>query len=355
MPKPKQPTSARPARVLSPMQYMWNLYDQTTPALGFAATDEEEWKSWRRKLKGKFSELLGGLDEAPGELAPQVTKRKQMAGYTREHVVFQSRPGLSVAAWVLTPESRTGPLPTLICLPGHGPGKDDIVGIGDDGVQREEPGGYQKDFAIQAVQRGFFVIVPDMFSFGERRDKAEVAAGRAHSSCRRPSMAGILLGRTVPGIRVYDVKRCIDYLETRPECDRKRIGCMGISGGGTITTFAAAVEERIRAALISGYLSHWHDSIMPLNHCEDNYVPGILQWAEMPDIACLIAPRPVFFENGTQDTIFPIKSARAAFRQIRAAYDVLGYAHRCEMQVFEGEHQFCGGKGFPFLERWLRQ
>jgi len=193
-----------------------------------------------------------------------------------------------------------------------------------------------------------------MFSFGERRDKEDVDKGRGNSSCRKPSMAGMLLGRTVPGIRVYDVMRCIDYLHTRPECDAGRIGCMGISGGGTITTFASAVDERISAVLISGYLSYWKDSIMPLLHCEDNYVPGILQYAEMPDIATLIAPRPVFFENGTEDTIFPIKSARKAFKQIKAAYDVLGNAHRCDMQVFEGDHQFCGQRGFPFLERWLR-
>ncbi len=350
----KQPAGQPVKRCLSPMQYMWDLYDTTTPELAFSAGTEEEWKAWRRRLKRKFMDLLGGLDEPPCELQPKVSKRKKLDGYTREHVVFQSRPNLTVAAWVLTPEKTDGPVPGMVCLQGHGPGKDDIVGLEEDGSQRGEYAGYQKDFAIQAVRRGYFVIAPDMFSFGERRDKEDVEKGRGNSTCRKPSMAGILLGRTVPGIRVYDVMRCIDYLQTRPECDRKRIGCMGISGGGTITTFAAAIDERIAAAFISGYLSYWRDSIMPILHCEDNYVPGILQYAEMPDIATLIAPRPVFFENGTQDTIFPIKSAKKAFKQITAAYDVLGYAHRCGMQVFEGEHQFCGDKGFVFLERWLK-
>lgn len=349
----KRPDTCR--RHLQPMPYMWATYDATEQSLAFKATDKREWQAWRRKLRRTFLELLGVDEDEPRcELEPTVNRRKRMEGYRRERVVFQSRPNLSVAAWVLIPDELTGPAPTMICLQGHGAGKDDIVGFDDEGQPRAEYGGYQNDFAIQAVRRGFLVIAPDMFSFGERRDPADVKQGRRTSSCRMPSMAGILLGRTVPGIRVYDVMRCIDYLETRPECDPKRIGCMGISGGGTITTFATAVEERIQAALISGYLAHWRDSIMPMRHCEDNYVPGILQYAEMPDIATLIAPRPVFFENGTKDTIFPIKSARAAYRKVKAAYDLLGVPERCGMQVFEGPHEFCGEQGFPFLERWLK-
>lgn len=340
-------------RHLEPMQYMWELYDASEPSMAFGATNKEEWRAWRRRLKTKFKQLMGGQDGPRCELRPSVSRRKQMDGYTREHVVFQSRSNLTVAAWVLVPDGCTRPSPTMICLQGHGSGKDDIVGFDDDGKQRSEYGGYQKDFAIQAAHRGFVVIAPDMFSFGERRDREEVEKGVRTSSCRRPSMAGILLGQTVPGIRVYDVTRCIDYMETRPECDPKRIGCMGISGGGTITTFAAAVEERIKVALISGYLSHWRHSITPLHHCEDNYVPGILQYAEMPDIATLIAPRPIFFENGTEDTIFPIRSARSAYRKVKAAYQMLDAGDHCGMQVFEGPHQFCGAKGFPFLEKWL--
>jgi dienelactone hydrolase len=347
---PKQPLK----RVYSPMQYMMEAYGANTPALAFRARTEGEWKAWRAKLKRRFLDLLGGMDDARCDLAPQISRRKRMDGYVREHILLQTRPNLTLRAWVLIPDGSTGRLPTMVCLHGHGSGKDEIVGISDDGTEREEYGGYQKDFAVQAVRRGFLVIAPDMLSFGERRDPPELKQAKGTSSCRRPSLAGMLLGRTMPRLRVYDVMRCIDYLETRADCDPKRIGCMGISGGGEITTFAAAVEERISAALISGYLACWRDSIFSILHCEDNYVPGVLQWAEMPDIASLIAPRPAFFENGTEDDIFPLKSARAAFRQIREAYRVAGWAHRCDMHVFPGEHQFCGEKGFPFLEHWLK-
>lgn len=344
------------------MDYVRQLYADYPPSLAWNCTSEDEWKQWRRKLKTKVVDLLGGLEEPRCDLQPQVSKRTRMDGYTRERVVFQSRENLSIPAWVLIPERQESPsaagtpqrLPAMICLHGHGPGKDDIVGINDDGTQRTEYAGYEQDFAIQAVRHGFFVIAPDMYGFGERRDRIEQMQTKDTSSCRQPSMVGILMGRTVTGIRTYDVMRCVDYLLTRPEVNEKRIGLMGISGGGQVTTFAAAVDERISAALISGYLAYWKDSIISIHHCPDNYVPSLLQYAEMPDIACLIAPRPVFFENGTRDGIFPLKSARAAFRSVKSAYGVLGVEHRCEMEVFEGEHSFWGKKGFPFLERWLK-
>ena len=106
---------------------------------------------------------------------------------------------------------------------------------------------------------------------------------------------------------------------------RARVGCMGISGGGTVTLFATALEPRIRAAMVSGYLNTFRDSIGSLAHCIDNYVPGILNWAEMHDVAGLIAPRPLFVESGEKDNIFPIRRE-----------------HR-ELQAGAGDLQACSG------------
>ena len=102
------------------------------------------------------------------------------------------------------------------------------------------------------------------------------------------------------GWRVHDVMRTIDWIGTRKELDVSRVGCMGISGGGTCTLFSAALEPRIRAAMVSGYLNTFRDSVFSLSHCIDNYIPGILNWAEMYDVAGLIAPRPC---PGTETTV----------------------------------------------------
>ena len=102
---------------------------------------------------------------------------------------------------------------------------------------------------------------------------------------------------------------------------------MGISGGGTCTLFSAALEPRIRAAMVSGYLNTFRDCIMSVSHCIDNYVPGILNWAEMYDVAGLVAPRPLFAESGEKDDIFP---DRRQPRELRAREkDLRGFRRRC--------------------------
>ena len=153
--------------------------------------------------------------------------------------------------------------------------------------------------------------------------------------------------------RVYDVMRTIDWIETRDELDSDRIGCMGISGGGTITTFASALDPRIKAALVSGYLNTFRDSILSISHCIDNYVRGILQWCEMYDIAGLIAPRPLFVESGDEDAIFPVEASRASFERVKKVYSVFGEPELAEQEVFTGEHSFHGKRGLPFLAKHL--
>ena len=69
--------------------------------------------------------------------------------------------------------------------------------------------------------------------------------------------------------------------------------------------------------MISGYLNTFRDSILSLSHCIDNYVPGILNWAEMYDVAGLIAPRPLFAESGEKDDIFPVAASRASFARVK--------------------------------------
>jgi acetyl esterase/lipase len=155
------------------------------------------------------------------------------------------------------------------------------------------------------------------------------------------------------GWRVHDVMRTIDWIATRKELDAARVGCMGISGGGTCTLFSAALEPRIRAAMVSGYLNTFRDSVFSLSHCIDNYVPGILNWAEMYDVAGLIAPRPLFAESGERDDIFPIAASRASFARVKKVYEVFGAGDRTAQETFNDAHSFYGKQGLPFLKQHL--
>jgi len=241
----------------------------------------------------------------------------------------------------------------MICVPGHGRGVDDIVGIDDKGRDRTLRAHYQYDFALQCVEHGLAAVAIEPMAFGCRRDPRSKSRGLGNSACQPTAGAALLFGQTMIGWRVYDIMRVCDWIETRPELNAKRIGLMGISGGGTATTFGAALEPRIHTAFISCYLNTFLASIVSMSHCIDNYVPGILNWCEMYDVAGLIAPRALFVESGEKDNIFPIEASIASFNKVQKVYEVLGAAGNTSQEVFPGEHQFHGKQGLPFCARHL--
>jgi len=340
-------------RGFDPVAYTRHLYDAAPRRLRFAATSRADAEAWQGALRTRLIELLGGFPETRSPLEPITLEARTFPAYRREKIVFDSRPGLSVLAYLLVPSQTRTPAATVICVPGHGRGVDDIVGIDDQGRDRTDKSGYQHDFAIQAVEAGLAAVAIEPMGFGCRRDALNARQGLARKACEPVAGGALLVGQTMIGWRVWDLMRAIDYIATRPELDASRVGCMGISGGGTATLFAAALEPRIRAAMVSGYLNTFRDSIGSLAHCIDNYVPGILNWAEMHDVAALVAPRPLFVESGERDNIFPIASSRESFAHVQAAYRVFGAADRLEQEVFPDEHSFWGRRGIPFLARHL--
>lgn len=341
-------------RQLDPVAYSRELYAAAPRQLRFQARTRAEAEAWQKRLRSKLTELLGGFPTTRVPLRPVVLESRSFPGYRREKVVFDTRAGLSAIGYVLIPANAAGPSPTIICVPGHGRGVDDIIGIDDKGQERADKSGYQHDFALQTVEAGLAVVAIEPIAFGARRDPITIKKGLGTNACQPAAGAALLVGQTMIGWRVWDVMRAVDYIETRRELDVTRVGLMGISGGGTVTAFGTALEPRIKVALVSGYLNTFRDSIGSLSHCMDNYVPGILNWAEMHDVAGLIAPRPLFVESGEQDNIFPVKASVESFGQVRAVYRVFGAEDRVDQEVFPGEHSFWGKRGIPFLARHLK-
>jgi hypothetical protein len=109
----------------------------------------------------------------------------------------------------------------------------------------------------------------------------------------------------------------------------------------------------VRATVVSGFLNTFRDSVLSMHHCIDNFVPGLLLDAEMSDIAGLIAPRPLWCENGDRDPIFPVRAFRKALRDVRKIYGVFGDTSLCNGEVFEGNHRFHGVGAWAFLKKHL--
>ena len=336
-------------KTFDPVLWSQARYREMPRQLKFKAGNPGEVKAWQKKLRGKVAALLGGFPSKRPAVQATILETREFPAYTREALVFESRPGLSVFGYLLKPKNAAAPPPVAICVPGHGRGVDDIVGVNEKGGDRVKRTGYQFDFAIQAVENGMAAFAIEPLAFGCRRGQEARKRGLGQSSCQPAAGAALLFGETMIGWRVYDIMRSIDYLETRKDVNAKRIGCVGISGGGTATLFGSALDERIGVAFISGYLCTFLDSVLSLSHCIDNYVPGILQWAEMPDVAGLIAPRPLFAESGDKDNIFPLEATKRSFAEVKRVYDVMGAGKDCEHEIFSGPHEFHGGRGWAFM------
>lgn len=339
-------------REVDPVEWTLNRYRSAQLRLTFQATTRSEAEQWQLQLRAKLTELLGGFPERT-PLKAQTLDKRDLTSYTREKIWFESRPGNGVILYLLLPTGSHAPHLTVICVPGHGRGVDDIVGIDENGKDRTGKPGYQHDFAIQAVEHGLAAVAIEPMAFGHRRDPITIAKGPSATACQPAAGSALLMGQTMIGWRVWDVMRAIDWIETRPELDPQRVGCMGISGGGTCTQFSSALDTRIKAVFVSGYLNTFRDSIMSVSHCIDNYVPGILNWAENYDVAGLIAPRPFFSEGGTHDPIFPVAATRESFMRVKKVYEVFGAPDLAQQEIFDGAHEFHGLKGLPFLANAL--
>lgn len=315
--------------------------------------DPQTWADWSAGLRARLRERLGGFERAPTPFAISVSAPTTHPGYQRIYVEFESSPGVTVPAWLLIPTGLTSPAPAVIAVHGHGYGADDTVGINADGSERTEPEGYHQDFAAALCRRGMVVLAPELSGFGRRREPQDQADGPTANSCHAAAWWGILLGRPLLGSRVWDVLYAIDVLQSRSEVDPLRIGIMGGSGGGAAALYAAALEPRLRAVVLSNSFCTFKDSILAIKHCHCNYVPGILQDAEMAEIAALIAPRPLLIQTGQDDPIFPLSGVLEAYQQTQIAYAALGAADRIDLHVSAGGHQIDGPRAYEFLWRRL--
>ncbi|MFC5449441.1 alpha/beta hydrolase family protein [Paenibacillus aestuarii] len=334
----------------NPDQYVKDLFGGVTPSEHFQATTRQEWSAWRERLRTRFVSLLGGPPADSPKLAPVVLESEDCGDYMRQRIQIETYPGLHMPVYVLVPHERGAQTGAVIACHGHGYGSKDIVGLTPDGAKKSGDSGYQKNFAVELARRGYITIAPELLGFGDRRLESDAQA-EASSSCHRLSTFLLAMGQTMAGYRVFETLRCIDYLLEREDVDPNRIGCMGISGGGLVCSFAAAIDDRISAAVVSGYTNTFKDSILSIQHCIDNYVPGLSLVAEMPDIIGLIAPKPLLVEAGTRDPIFPVKSTLEAFEQIQRVYQLLGKEDRLALDLFDGDHEISGQVAYDWFNR----
>lgn len=337
--------------MLNPDQFIENLYKETVGLQQKTNYDER----WQENLKQQFQALLGQY-ESNTDLSPKVLEKKEFDDYIRLRVEIRTMDLLSMPVYLLIPKCESVvKRPSVLALHGHGYGNKDLVGLNPDGTEKLSPPGIHNNMAVELVKRGLIVAAPELVGFGDRRLQADEDKPPHHNSCFPIASQLLLMGKTIAGLRIFECQRVLDWLSTLPEVDEKQIGCIGFSGGGFVSAFTSALDERIKASVICGYTNTFKGSIMARAHCLDNYVPGILQIAEMPELIGLIAPRPLFIESGIDDPLFPGKHVLTALDKLRQIYDSFGAKTRLSADLFEGGHEISGKHSFDWLARMLNK
>ena len=318
--------------------------EQAPRTLAFAAT--RDFATWRQAVDAQLRAMIGVWPER-GPLDLRIESATTTATYHTTRFVFTAEPGADVPAYLLVPTHGQPPYPVMICLQGHTSGMHISLGEarypGDAASIAED-----REYALQAVRQGYAALVIEQRAFGERRDQRPASVRHViDRPCHFTSLTALLLGRTLLGERVYDVSRAIDVLAAFPDLDLQRIGCVGDSTGGTIAYFAAALDDRIAVTMPAAYVCSVRYALGAIDHCEDHYLPGFLNFFDIGDIAGLIAPRGLVVVTGRDDPSFPLAGVEEAFDTIQRIYAAAGAPDRARLVVGNGGHRFFADLAWP--------
>jgi dienelactone hydrolase len=337
---------------------------------------------WKREARRKFFDLLL---YAPEKVTPEpkTLERVDCGDFWRERVTFRTTPDIRVPAFVLIPKNARPPMPGIVALHDHGGfylwGKEKLTALPDENpvlteFKQQYYGG--RSIADELARQGYVVVVIDMFYWGERRMLLDddppawkerpptISAQEISAFNQRSSQNEQLLGRTLfaagltwAGVMFWDDIRTVDYLLTRPEVDPHRIACVGLSVGGLRSAHLAALDDRIKAGVVVG----WMCALLPLlkDHIVNTVghtklVPGLTRWLDLPDVAAMAIPARLLVINGRQDGLFTVDGMEEAHHKIAAAYKKAGVPTHFRAHMYDTPHQFNREMQAEAWE-WLRE
>jgi dienelactone hydrolase len=348
------------SRNFSIEEHFRNLAAQHRPRLRFGGETVEDWRNWREQLLPAAKATLGTMPEKV-PLNAEIVAEWREDGLVKQKVAFDVEPGLSLHALVFRPEDG-GPFPGILAAHGHTPaGKDAIMGCvrtKAEVPQGGRPQWLRRDYGLELARSGYAVIAPDWRGFNERDDRRkphrrDVVGNR--DICNVHFLREVILGRTLLGADVHDGMTALDYLCEQDYVRPERLGVLGCSFGGTMTTWLSLCDERIRASDIICYSDRFADfGLRDTNFCGSQITPGLFALCDVPDLHGLIAPRPLLVEIGVHDQCFRVESALSCFREVERIYAAADARDSLEMDLFEGGHGWGGNKTLPFFDRYLK-
>jgi dienelactone hydrolase len=276
-----------------------------------------EWQQYQQKMRETLLDIVGPFP-AKTPLNAKIIRKIEKDGYIVEHIVFESQPGFYVTSSLFIPEGlkKRSRAPAVIYCSGHS-------------AEGYRSAVYQH-ICINLVKKGFVVFAFDPVGQGERLEYFDPNTGqstaggptREHSY---PGAQAFISGSSQAKYMIWDGIRAVDYLLTRREVDPSRIGITGRSGGGTQSSYIAAMDERVYAAAPENYLTNFTrllQSIGPQD-AEQNFFHGIVRGFDHGDLLLVRAPKPALMITTTRD-MFNIQGVLETEKEVARIYKVYG-------------------------------
>jgi len=296
----------------------------TLRTMKYSSRSPEAAKIWQDNVRSKLytllklDKLLSGREN--NYLNVTEINSEDKGDYLLKEVEINSTPGRRIRVFITFPKEISEPLPAVVCIHGHGGDKLTVY----------EKNSIYNGFAHELASRNYVTIA----GFVSQHEVYEENM--------------ILMGE-----RLWDLIRCVDYLESLDEVDNKRIGCAGLSLGGEMAMWLGGMDERIKATVSAGFLTTMDH--MEVNHCMCWKFPGLRTLVDYADIYSLTAPRALVCQNGLKEpfTQFYVPLAKEALKEIKLIYNDFDKADNVSLNVHPEGHIMNNSSLLPFMEKHL--
>ncbi|MFN7932795.1 MAG: acetylxylan esterase [Bryobacteraceae bacterium] len=311
--------------------------------------ETRDWSAYKTRFREALINALGGPFPERGPLNATVTGTIERNGYRIEKVIFESQPKFYVTANLYVPTGLRGPFPAILFPLGH-----------ESGAKAHEA--WQRVLANLAM-RGFVLLAWDPIGQGERIQMwdEDFQTSKLVASTTEHTMQGIqtlLVGDALARYTIYDGMRALDYLLSRPEVDKTKVGITGNSGGGTHTSYIASLEDRLHVAAPSCYLTSWRRLLETIGPQDaEQCFPGWLAAGyDHPDFIYAFAPKPFLMLTAIRD-FFSITGARETYAEARRMYDSANAEARFGKFEADDGHGYTKPRreaAYRWFSKWLK-
>jgi esterase/lipase len=277
--------------------------------------------AWQKEVSAKLFGLLklNDLVQSKNSIAfnPKELSSADKQSYRVREMEINSTPHRRIRIILTEPISRNNPVPAVVCIGGHG---SNLYSPYDTTTITKE----DKRAKADSIYKGFGTVLASM---GYVTISTTVSQHEVYEK-----------GRLLMAERLWDLMRCVDYLQSMPDVDDRRIGCAGLSLGGEMAMWLGAMDERIAATVSAGFLTVMDH--MEQNHCMCWKFDGLRALVDYADIYSLIAPRPLQCQNGMRElpSQFYVPLARQAMEEVRMIYKDMNRPENVILDVHDEGH-----------------